>query len=78
MVSVTATEFQNNVGRYNDLAMRDPVMITKQGRETLVLLSVEEYNRMKQFEETVLTEEKKALIRERLDVHSHTIHKLAE
>jgi len=78
MVSVTSTEFQNNVGRYNDVAMREPVKITKQGRDTLILLSVEEYNRMKQLEEATLTEERKAMIKERMEVHAHTIRKLAE
>ena len=47
MTTVTSTEFQQNVGVYNDAAMREPVIITKQGREKLVLLAVEDYNRLK-------------------------------
>ncbi|MBL1240338.1 MAG: type II toxin-antitoxin system Phd/YefM family antitoxin [OCS116 cluster bacterium] len=47
MPTVTATEYQQNVGLYSDIAMREPVIITKQKREKLVLLSVEDYNRLK-------------------------------
>ena len=35
---VTATEFQNAVGRYSDKALSEPVTITKQGRDHLVAL----------------------------------------
>jgi prevent-host-death family protein len=44
---VTATEFQNAVGRYSDKALSEPVTITKQGRDHLVLLSAEEYERLR-------------------------------
>ena len=40
---VSATEFQQNVGRYQDAAMREPVTITKNGRNHTVLLSAELY-----------------------------------
>ena len=36
---ITATEFQQNVGRYQDEAQRAPVSITKNGRPYSVLLS---------------------------------------
>lgn len=36
---VTATEFQQNVGRYQDEAQRAPVSITKNGRPYSVLMS---------------------------------------
>ena len=79
MATVTSTEFQQNVGKYNDIAMREPVVITKQNRDALVLLSVEDYKRMKQYEplEDDVTEEDKKLIRERMELHRHTIEKLA-
>jgi prevent-host-death family protein len=44
---VTATEFQNAVGRFSDKALGEPVTITKQGRDHLVLLSAEEYARLR-------------------------------
>jgi PHD/YefM family antitoxin component YafN of YafNO toxin-antitoxin module len=46
-IRVTATEFQSAVGMFSDKAIREPVTITKQGRDHLVLLSAEEFIRMK-------------------------------
>ena len=46
-MKVSATEFQQNVGRYQDVAMREPVTITKNGRDHTVLVSAD-------FFETVL------------------------
>lgn len=39
MMRVTATDFQQNVGRYQDAAQREPVEITKNGRPHTVMLS---------------------------------------
>ena len=47
MSKITSAEFQRNLGRYQDKALAEPVTITKNGRERLVLLSVEEYERLK-------------------------------
>lgn len=47
MPSVTSTEFQRNPGLYQDLAQREPVTVTAHGRERTVLLSAEEYRRLK-------------------------------
>jgi prevent-host-death family protein len=44
---VTSAEFQRNLGLYQDKALAEPVIITKNGRERLVLVSVEEYHRLK-------------------------------
>ena len=38
-MKVTSTEFQQNVGRYQDAALRSPVAITKNGRPHTVLMS---------------------------------------
>ena len=38
-MKVTSTEFQQNVGRYQDAAQREPVAITKNGRTHTVLMS---------------------------------------
>ena len=40
-MKVSSTEFQQNVGRYQDVAMREPVTITKNGRNHTVLVSAE-------------------------------------
>ena len=39
LMRVTATDFQQNVGRYQDAAQREPVEITKNGRPHTVMLS---------------------------------------
>lgn len=38
-MKVTSTEFQQNVGRYQDAAQREPVAVTKNGRPHTVLIS---------------------------------------
>lgn len=43
-MKITSTEFQQNVGRYQDEAMMEPVTITKNGRERLVLISMDLFN----------------------------------
>jgi antitoxin StbD len=44
--SVTASEVQKNFGAYHDKAQREPVQITKYGRETAYLVSAETFNEM--------------------------------
>jgi prevent-host-death family protein len=38
-VKISSTEFQQNIGRYQDAAQRGPVAITKNGRTHTVLIS---------------------------------------
>jgi prevent-host-death family protein len=38
-MKVTSTDFQQNVGRYQDAALQRPVAITKNGRPHTVLMS---------------------------------------
>lgn len=40
-MKVTSTEFQQNIGRYQDAAMRAPVVITKNGRDHTVLVAAD-------------------------------------
>jgi PHD/YefM family antitoxin component YafN of YafNO toxin-antitoxin module len=47
MVTITAAAFQKAVGRYREIAQREAVSITNHGRESLVLLSSQEYHRLK-------------------------------
>jgi PHD/YefM family antitoxin component YafN of YafNO toxin-antitoxin module len=47
MVKVSAAEFQRNIGRYQDMALVQPVAVTCNGRERTVMISIEEYNRLK-------------------------------
>jgi len=51
MTTVTAAEIQKNFGKFTELALRGPVSITRQGREALVLLSADEYKRLKSLDD---------------------------
>jgi prevent-host-death family protein len=55
MVRVTSGELQRKMGYIQDLARMEPVMITNNGRDRLVLMSVEEYTRLKQRDRQVMT-----------------------
>jgi prevent-host-death family protein len=46
-VTVTAAEFHRNIGTYQDIALTKAVNITKNGRSRTVLISAEEYARLK-------------------------------
>lgn len=52
-VRVTASEFQKTFGAVSDRALREPVTITKQGRDHLVVLSADEYARLKRLDRRV-------------------------
>jgi prevent-host-death family protein len=52
--AVTAREFQNRPGQYLDMALREPVTITKNGRPRNVILSVEEFDRLKRRDRRVV------------------------
>lgn len=54
MLKVSAAEFQRNIGRYQDMALRQPVAVTRNGRESTVLLSTEEYQRLKRRDRQVM------------------------
>jgi prevent-host-death family protein len=47
MITVSSAEFQRNFGRYQDEALVQPVAITRNGRERLVVISTEEYRRLR-------------------------------
>lgn len=47
MAQVTSTDFQKNPGIYQDMAQREPIVVTSHGRERTVLISMEEYHRLK-------------------------------
>jgi PHD/YefM family antitoxin component YafN of YafNO toxin-antitoxin module len=44
---ISSTEFLTNFDSVSDQALGEPVTITRDGEDRLVLLSVEEYNRLK-------------------------------
>ena len=55
MITVSSAEFQRNFGIYHDKALTEPVAITRNGRERLVVVAVEEYRRLKRRAREVLT-----------------------
>ena len=46
MVTISSAELQKNFGRYKEAAQREPIRVTSHGRESLVMLSAEEYRRL--------------------------------
>ena len=54
MITITSVEFQRHFGRYQDEALKEPVSIKRNGRERIVVLSGEEYNRLKQRDRQVM------------------------
>src|SRR5258708_21816026 len=56
-MEVAAADFQRNIGRYQDVALTQPVAVTRNGRERTVLISVEEYQRLKRRDRQVLRPE---------------------
>jgi prevent-host-death family protein len=66
-MKVSSAEFQKQFGALADKALTEPVTITRNGRDRLVLLSVEEYQRLKRRDRRVVrledfTEQEMALI----------------
>jgi len=54
MITISSAEFQRNFGRYQDVALTEPVAITRNGWERIVVLSVDEYQRLKRRDRQVL------------------------
>lgn len=54
MTKVTSTQFIKTPGLYQDQAQREPVVIMKHNREHTVLLSAQEYHRLKRRDREVL------------------------
>lgn len=47
MPTVTAAELQKQFGLYREIARNEPVTVTHHGRESLVVMAIEEYRRLK-------------------------------
>ena len=47
MIRVSTAEFGKEVGRYQDVALNQPVVVTQNGRDRTVMISAEEYLRLK-------------------------------
>lgn len=54
MLKISSSELQRQIGAQLDAAQREPIMIASNGRERAVLLSVEEFRRLKRRDREVL------------------------
>jgi prevent-host-death family protein len=53
-MKVASADFQKHIGRYQDVALTQPVVVTRNGRERTVLISAEEYQRLKRRDRRVI------------------------
>lgn len=53
-MTVSSGDFLRAYGRISEAALREPVTITSHGRERLVLLSADEYRRLKENDRAAL------------------------
>ena len=53
-ITVSSGDFLRGYGRISEAALREPVTITSHGRERLVLLSADEYRRLKRNDRAAL------------------------
>ena len=54
MVRVSAVELQRKMGHVQDLALLEPVTITNNGRDRIVMMSASEYHRLKRRDRKVM------------------------
>jgi prevent-host-death family protein len=57
METTTSADFQRKIGHYQDRALVEPVMVTRNGRERVVLISADEFKRLKRRDREVLRAE---------------------
>lgn len=55
MIRVSSTEFGKEVGRYQDMALSQPVVVTRNGRDRTVMISAVEYARLKRRDRQVFS-----------------------
>jgi prevent-host-death family protein len=55
MEIVPSAEFQRKIGYYQDKALVEPIMVTRNGRQRVVLLSADEFKRLKRRDRQVMT-----------------------
>lgn len=51
MAQITSAQLQKHFGLYREKALKEPLTITHHGRESLVVMSVEEFRRLKSFDD---------------------------
>jgi prevent-host-death family protein len=74
MARVTASELQKNFGKFQAQAQREAVIVTSHGRDSVVLIGTEDYNRLKKLEDEMTDK----MMDERIAVHRDTLLDLAK
>jgi prevent-host-death family protein len=46
MIRISSTELETEVDRFLDAALKEPVLVSRDGRERVVLISAEEFHRL--------------------------------
>ncbi len=82
MRTVTSTELQKNFGQYSALALREPLIITNNGRQTHILMSLEDCEISQNEQQPYrfkgkVTQEFEMLMQKRFSKHAETITKLS-
>jgi prevent-host-death family protein len=54
LIRISSTDFGKEVGRYQDVALTQPVIVTRNGRDRTVMISAEEYERLRQRDRKVI------------------------
>ncbi len=55
-MEVKASEVKNHLGKYLEAAQREPIVIRKSGKPTAVIISWEEYQRIRELEDRIWAE----------------------
>ena len=50
MQTTTSADFHRRIGHYQDRALVEPIMVTRNGRNRVVLISADEFHRLKRLE----------------------------
>jgi len=84
MTTVTASEFQKNFGAFKETAQREPVKITSNGRESVVLISAASYAEYEAFQKQKyafggdVTPEFEDILAQRMEKHKDVLEGLAK
>lgn len=84
MPTVTASEFQKNFGAFKEAAQREPVRITSNGRESVVLISAASFAEYQQFKQQKyayggeVTAEFNNILADRMKKHKAVLEGLAK
>ncbi len=84
MQVVSSADFQRHFGRYQDEALTHPIAISRNGRERIIVLSADEYRRMKRRLREVIpvralsNEDREAITKTEMDPrHAHLDRELS-